>query len=302
MQRPDRHRLASARPRLTAIGVVTLCSLGHGAPAPAAPGSPADVPLPLQGAFNLRDLGGHRVADGARIRFGAVYRSDALSRLTDADLRRVAELNLRTVVDFRIDEERKLGGADRLPEDRDIRRISLPINPADPAGYVEKLLAGEVESADEAAAYMKALYATLALDHAPQYRSLLKAVLDSDGEPLLFHCTAGKDRAGLAAAFLLRLLGAPMSAIEANYLASPPARLPEGIDILDGIGPALIEPMLGVDVEYLREAFAAIDRAYGSFEAYAATALGIGPQERRRLARLLTEPEGGTRSGPGSTE
>ena len=59
------------------------------------------------------------------------------------------------------------------------------------------------------------------------------------------------------------------------------------------IDPALLEPMLGVDVGYLREAFAAIDRVHGSFDAYAATALGVDPQERRRLMQLLTEPDGG---------
>jgi len=48
-----------------------------------------------------------------------------------------------------------------------------------------------------------------------------------------------------------------------------------------------------VDVAYLREAFAAIDLAYGSFETYAAAALGIDPERRRRLMQLLTEPDGG---------
>lgn len=271
------------------LAVATLSFMAHGAPASAGAGRPADAPLALQGTTNLRDLGGHRVADGARIRYGAVYRSDALSRLTDADLRQIAELDLRAVVDFRIDEELTIEGADRLPEDRDIRQINLPINPAGSAGFVTKLLAGRVETADETTAYMKALYATLALDHARQYQSFLEAILDTDGGPLLFHCSAGKDRAGLAAAFLLRLLGAPMSTIEANYLASPPARLPEDVDAFDGIDPALFEPMLGVRVEYLREAFAAIDQAHGSFETYAATALGVDPQERRLLMQLLTE-------------
>ena len=271
-----------------ATSIATLLSAC--APAPPGQGILANAPLPLQGAANLRDLGGYRVADGGRIKDGVVYRSDALSHLTDADLRQIAELNLRAVVDFRIDEELEIEGADRLPEDQEIRQISLPINPADSAGYMQKLLAGQIETADETTAYMKALYATLALDHTQQYQSFLDVLLHSDGEPLLFHCSAGKDRAGLAAAFLLRLLGASMSAIEADYLASPPARLPEDIDVFDGIDPALLEPMLGVDVEYLREAFAAIDLAYGSFDRYAATALGIDPEKRRRLAQLLAEP------------
>ena len=290
MNEPHQHRLGPALPILMAISIATLFSACSGSPAPPGQSNLANAPLPLQGATNLRDLGGYRVADGARIKDGVVYRSDALSHLTDADLRQIAALNLRTVVDFRMDEELQIEGADRLPEDQEIRQISLPINPADSAGYMQKLLAGQIETAAETTAYMKALYATLALDHTQQYQSFLDLLLHSDGEPVLFHCSAGKDRAGLAAAFLLRVLGAPMSDIEANYLASPPARIAEDIDVLDGIDPALLKPMLDVNIEYLHEAFAAIDLAYGSFDQYAADALGIDPEKRRRLTQLLTEP------------
>lgn len=279
-----------ALPTLAAIGVVSLLWACSSPPEPSDRANVLDAPLPLAGAHNLRDLGGHPAADGLRLKRGVVYRSDALSHLTDADLRHVADLDLRTVVDFRIDQEIELEGPDRLPEVQDIRRVSLPINPADSAGYLGRLLAGQVEEAAETAEYMTDLYATTALDHAREFRALVDAVLEPDGTPLLFHCTAGKDRAGIASALLLRLVGAPMEVIEANYLASPAARLPEDLELLDGIDPALLEPMLGVDVAYLRAAFAKIDMAYGSFDAYAETALGVDAEKRRRLKRLLTEP------------
>lgn len=284
------HGRGPALPTLAAIGVVGLLWACSGPPETSGRAHAPDAPLPLAGAHNLRDLGGHPAADGLRVKRGVVYRSDALSHLTDADLRRVAELGLRTVVDFRIDQELQIEGPDRLPEDQDIRQVSLPINPADSAGYLQRLLAGQVERAAETTEYMTALYATTALDHAREYRALVDAVLEPGATPLLFHCTAGKDRAGVASALLLRLVGAPMDAIEANYLASPGARLPEDVELFDGIDPALLEPMLGVDVAYLRAAFAEIDLVYGSFDAYAATALGVDAEKRRRLTRLLTEP------------
>lgn len=284
------HDRGPALPTLAAIGVVSLLWACSGPPEPSDGANVPDAPLPLAGADNLRDLGGHPATDGLRIKRGVVYRSDALSHLTDADLRRVADLGLRTVVDFRIDQEIELEGPDRLPEGQDIRRVSLPINPVDSAGYLERLLAGQVEKAAEATEYMTALYATMVLDHAPEYRTLVDAVLEPRATPLLFHCTAGKDRAGIASALLLRLVGAPMEVIEANYLASPAARLPEDLELLDGIDPALLEPMLGVDLAYLRATFAKIDLAYGSFDEYAETALGVDAEKRRRLMRLLTEP------------
>ena len=228
-----------ALPRLAAIGIVSLLWACSGPPEPAGRTNAPDAPLPLAGAHNLRDLGGHPAADGLRIKDGVVYRSDALSHLTDADLRRVADLDLRTVVDFRIDQELELEGPDRLPEGQDIRRVSLPINPVDSAGYLERLLAGQVEKAAEATEYMTALYATMVLDHAPEYRTLVDAVLEPGATPLLFHCTAGKDRAGIASALLLRLVGAPMEVIEANYLASPLVEL-RGIGLLTGVGPTCL--------------------------------------------------------------
>ena len=281
---------ATASVALAAIGVVSLLWACSGPPETSDRANVPDALLALEGAHNLRDLGGHPAAAGLRIKHGVVYRSDALSHLTDADLRRVADLDLRTVVDFRIDQEIELEGPDRLPEDQDIRQVSLPINPADSAGYLQRLLAGQVEAAAETTEYMTDLYATTVLDHAGEYRALVDAVLEPDGTPLLFHCTAGKDRAGIASALLLRLVGVPMDVIEADYLASPAARLPEDVELFDGIDPALVQPMLGVDVAYLREAFAKIDQAYGSFDAYAAAALGVDAEKRRRLTQLLTEP------------
>ncbi|MFB7086980.1 tyrosine-protein phosphatase [Streptomyces sp. NPDC056296] len=72
--------------------------------------------IALQGAVNVRDLGGYRTGKGRQVRYGQVFRADALARLTDRDLSKLSGLKLRTVVDFRLPAEVRRDGADRLPE------------------------------------------------------------------------------------------------------------------------------------------------------------------------------------------
>src|SRR5689334_14555660 len=119
-----RIRLAATGVLLSALAVGTLPAAAYAAPAAAStPTARHQQPhqqlhqqphqrqaetirqIPLQGAVNLRDLGGYRTLLGGQVRQGLVYRSDALSKLTDADLTTVSGLGLTKVVDFRIPME-----------------------------------------------------------------------------------------------------------------------------------------------------------------------------------------------------
>jgi len=109
----------------------------------------------------------------------------------------------------------------------------------------------------------------------------------------LIHCTAGKDRTGFMGACLFRLLGVPGDAIERDYMLTA-----ERIDIdaavashrellteLLGFEPShgLLTALFCVAPEYLREAFATIDEAYGSFDRYLSEAAGVDADLRRTL-------------------
>jgi len=159
----------------------------------------------------------------------------------------------------------------------------------------ERIERGDLDGLD-AAAMMIDANRRLATEFTPSYRRFIQEVLAADGAPVLFHCTAGKDRTGFAAAIVLRLLGVPEESIVADYLRSNAYSLAaHRRDLLllrlmwGPAASALVRGLLGVDQAYLRAAFEAIDREYGSFEAYVRDGLGLGPAEIARLRAALLE-------------
>jgi protein-tyrosine phosphatase len=134
---------------------------------------------------------------------------------------------------------------------------------------------------------MRQAYAAYALDYAHCYRAIFDLLLRNDG-PLLFHCSAGKDRTGFGAALILTVLGTPREVVMQDYLASN--RLWRGeADIATGLPRDIAAKLLLVHPELLETAFAAIDEAYGSFDHYAELQLGLDAAHRALLRERLIE-------------
>jgi protein-tyrosine phosphatase len=120
-------------------------------------------------------------------------------------------------------------------------------------------------------------------------------LLASNGKPVLWHCTAGKDRAGFAAALILRLLGMPMQTILTDYLLSAryskmPLKMLLLLFLKGGIRAAkLIQVLYEVRVEWMQTAFDTIDAQWGSFENYTHAALGLTDADLLRLREMYTE-------------
>jgi protein-tyrosine phosphatase len=256
--------------------------------------------IPFDGPGNLRDLGGYRAADGRSVRWGALYRSDHLGRLSARDLRQLRRLQLATLVDFRSAAE-KAERPNRLPPGHGIKVVELPLfDDADSTGLGADLRArmerGDLAGIDAAALLVEA-NERLVREFTPAYRRFVAEVLAARGAPVLFHCTAGKDRTGFAAAILLRLLGVPEEAIVADYMRSKDysvaarrrelllIRLLKGRELT-----ALVRALLGVEAAYLQAAFDAIDHEYGSFAAYARDGLGLSDADIAQLRKQLLEP------------
>ncbi len=255
--------------------------------------------IPLDGPGNLRDLGGYRAADGRTVRWGALYRSDHLGRLSARDLRLLRLLGLVALVDFRSGAE-KAESPNRLPRAHGFRVVELPVFDDDSSLAMGVSLRARITRGDlagiDAAALLVAVNERLATEYTPVYRRFVAELLAARGAPLLFHCTAGKDRTGFAAAVVLRLLGVPEEVIVADYLRSQTYSLAARraelllLRLLKGAAvTALVRALLGVEAAYLQAAFAAIDRAYGSFEAYARDGLGLGEAEIAQLRDALLE-------------
>lgn len=241
------------------------------------------VVVPLEGATNLRDLGGYQTADGRRVARGHIYRSAALHTLTDADLATLLRLGVRVVCDFRGEAEQEMAPS-RLPDTA--KHHSLAIQPTIGASLRDLAENAEATGA-HASAVLQAAYATYPLDWAHQYRAMFDLLL-AEETPLLFHCTAGKDRTGVAAALILSALGVDRDVIREDYMATNRIWQPDA-SLADHLTPAARKAMLSADLAYLDTAFAAIEAAYPSMDAYLEDRLGLSAEKRDQLRGRLLE-------------
>ncbi len=248
--------------------------------------------LPLEGAPNFRDLGGYTTADGKRVRWGQVFRSGQLSQLTAKDYADLAGLGIRAVCDFRRDEERQAAPT-RWRGENPPEVIPLPIAAQRDGPGVSARVAAGADGA-EIASMMRATYQRLPFVAARQYRAALQRMMSGSG-PTVFHCSAGKDRAGVFSALLLRSLGVPRETVLQDYLLTneylaTPERLAATAKDLKA-RPDAVRALTIADRSYLEAAFAAIEQKHGSFDAYRRETLLLSDQDLGLLrARLLEEP------------
>ncbi|MFV8128081.1 tyrosine-protein phosphatase [Streptomyces syringium] len=242
---------------------------------------------------NLRDLGGIALAGNSAVRPGLLLRSGQLDRLDPMADPAVAALGIHTVVDLRTEHERR-DRPDRVPDGArlivaDVLAGAFPAAvqgdqvPAriesvlgSPALAEEHLGGGKAEKllCDSYRAFVSSQAACDA------YRLLLSALAEPDCGPLLFHCTAGKDRTGWAATVILLLLGADEATAEREYLDVNPAVREAFAPIIErftaaGGDPAIADAILGVRPAYLAAALEEMYRTHGDVEAYVRDGLGV---------------------------
>ncbi|TCZ66817.1 tyrosine-protein phosphatase [Roseicella aquatilis] len=234
--------------------------------------------VPLEGASNLRDLGGWPVADGRRVRRGLIYRSATLANLTPEDQGRVAALNIRTVCDLRGVRESELRPS-RLPPSAE--RVHLPIEPTVGASLRDLLLREEATGEDVVSLLRRAY-----LDYLGRfigvYRQVFALLLEPGRQALLFHCSAGKDRTGVGAALVLTALGATRETVLADYRATDRLwrrdhSLPEGTP------KPLAEALLSTHAELLEETLDRAIAAHGGVPGLLEQGLGLDAARLRAL-------------------
>jgi protein-tyrosine phosphatase len=250
---------------------------------------------------NLRDLGGRATADGSVVATGVVYRSAELADdavETDPDL---ATLAIRTVVDLRTADERA-ARPDRVPAGAQLVELDVLADmPTGAAAQVASLFGqpgalaaglGGVDLGEQ----MRATYRSLVTSASARasYAALVRLVIDPERVPLLFHCTAGKDRTGWAATLLLLAAGATREQAVDEFLAVNPAVHAAYAPLLaqveaGGGDPDVLVPLLEVRADYLAAAFDELDGAFGSFDAYLRAGLGLSEIEIGTLRRTLRE-------------
>jgi protein-tyrosine phosphatase len=235
--------------------------------------------LPLEGAKNFRDLGGYRTTDGQYVRWGRVFRSGALAKLTANDYARLSELGIQVVCDLRSDPER--GTAPTVWQGSEPPRfVLLPTLPR-----VESLPTG-----GSALDRFAAIYRSFALDGPDGFAGALAAIGD-DGAPVLVHCSAGKDRTGLFSAMLLLALGVPRDAVMQDYIAST-TYLRDDPDYVSRAAAASESDRVQLETNpaLLDAALSAIDERHGTFDRYRRERLGVSDARLAQIRQLLLEP------------
>jgi len=241
------------------------------------------IPALLQGASNFRDVGGYLTSNGQRVRRGRVFRSDHLAGLSDADVARLQEMGVGYSLDFR-------GVAEYTATPYDIpgvQRVALTIEPTVIARMQSLVAQGIVPTTEETVALMCETYRDFVNRNANTFGRFLKHLLEQP-TPQVFHCTAGKDRTGFAAALLLSALGVDRATIEHDYLLTN--QLYKRDTRLEGQGhPHVMKVLWQVQPEFLHAALEAVDAQHGGMADYLHGAIGLSPQELAELRRMLLE-------------
>ncbi len=258
--------------------------MGHAPPMRSPPKPPDRRPVPE--ASNLRDLGGYVAEDGRTVKWRRLYRSNNLAKLSDDGVARVAELGIRAYCDFRgVSEQAERPS--RLPETNAPVIYPLAIEPK-VGGALRALVADRASKPDDVVGLVVAAYREYARDHVAPYRAFFDLLVEGADYPLLFHCAAGKDRTGYAAAMVLCALGVAREAVYEDFLLTN--------DYWDGSmelalddRPDLRAILTGVRPDYLDAAFDGIDAAYGSLDRYLEEGLGLTVERLERLRGHLLD-------------
>lgn len=258
--------------------------------------SPAERTTAVETIHNLRDFGGYAGA-GGRVKTGRLYRSAHHGGASEADLARLAELGLVTILDLRRRNERE-----REPSRRHAgfaaKVIDNDLGDEGTAPHLSFLRAGELTD-DGVHAFMISEYQRIPFEerHLDLFRRFFAALAEADG-PVLIHCAAGKDRTGLLAALTHHALGVSEEDATADFLlTNTAARIPErapsvaealrqtyGRDFALGS----VERFMGVHADYLNAARRTIADRHGSMDAYLDQAIGVdGAAIDRLRSRLI---------------
>ena len=239
----------------------------------------------LDGAPNFRDLGGYANAQGRRIRRGKIFRSDHLGQLSPQD---IAFLHQHLgavwrVLDFRGVQERATAPC-CLPQ---AQVHALSIEPTIVQKLTDLLAQSHTVSREETVRLMQDTYRGFVRNNTPRYAEFFQHLLSEPQTPLVFHCTAGKDRTGFAAALLLHALDVPADVVWQDYLLTN-ERLQNRP--LNSQLPAPIAHVLhAVQTEFLSAALDTVNTEFGGLEAYLNDQLGLSPARRRTLHQLFLD-------------
>lgn len=245
---------------------------------------------------NLRDLGGIRTSDGRQIRHGMLYRSSYLYKLSESDAELLHDrIGLTTVVDLRSPSE-LAEKKDTVP--KDVRYVHLPplndeqnpsVNRHNRLGILRGIMAKE----GGAKKHLSDIYRLMITQEASldAFRQLLDLISDKQNSAVLWHCTQGKDRTGVATAVVLMALGVERDEIMRDYMLTNRSCFFKNLMIFIGVSIATfsihtaysLNLLLSARRFFLEAAFDEIDSVYGGSDSFLRKGLGLTDGDIKKL-------------------
>ncbi|TYP72039.1 tyrosine-protein phosphatase [Paenibacillus methanolicus] len=244
--------------------------------------------LPFEGVLNFRDMGGYETADGRKVKHGLFFRSAELTGMTEQDKALFASLGIRTIIDYRSDNEAEQKPSPALEGAANVR---VPAIKHDVQADMRELIKDDYFSKMTLETFTR-MYTEMAIGN-PAYKQLFEAIADPGRRGVLHHCAGGRDRTGVGSSFILLALGVPKETIIADYLLSNELLLPmfdkmadQLKDVLGAEKAAEIARNMALQPAFLEAVFAKLEETYGSVDAFFAEEFGLTAE---RLAQLRDE-------------
>jgi len=246
--------------------------------------------LGLEASPNFRELGGLSINDKYQIKEGVLYRSGSFSHLGEQDVEIFESTGINRVVDFRSPFEIE-SEPDQIPPSLNAEYVPCQIgsiNPNAMSGFMKILSKRDFQRSQVDSLMIMANRGFI--ESISDYTPLFETIQEKESV-VLFHCSAGKDRTGLASSLILHILGADWDTILADFLRSNEARDKMDTSKLEMFGiPADRAKLLGgVEAEYLQAAWAEIEQKYGSVDTMLEEVFGIGKKEKKALRKKYLE-------------
>lgn len=262
--------------------------------------------LKLEGSSNFRDMGGYKTEDGKTVRRDMLFRSGAMTSLSEEDIAYLNAMNFSAVVDLRSSDELDLYPNSWVKSNASIDYLNHEYDMMTMMGkaYGERKSDGEIDrSQTNFADMMPKLYRHLPQQLAPQLRLYFAELLETDS-PVVVNCSAGQDRTGIASAVVLSALGVPRQTIIEDYLLSTQYRRPANekgdVDLQEaaktndfakmmlkyskGEKSHQPNPLYTSDgTPFLVFALDEIEMRYGSIESYLDQVIGVDAEELSQL-------------------
>ncbi|WP_412855643.1 tyrosine-protein phosphatase [Bacillus sp. 179-C3.3 HS] len=249
---------------------------------------------------NFREVGGVCTTDDVMIKRGMIYRSANLSRLTKQDVAKFTNLGIQTICDLRTTSERKSHPPKLKNHDKIIHIPMQPDSIMPSKWAMFRMLTTEGRSLSFTP-IMKDLYQSMLHERKKQIQQLFTLLSDEKNYPLMLHCTSGKDRTGFLSALIQLALGVPIRTVLSEYMRSN-----EGVQILVKrqerfvrmmslyrVSKAQVQPLLGVQQDYLEDVLNEMMETYGSVERYLIEACEVPKAQLDQMKNILLLPSSG---------